>query len=63
MILFWRYIKVSNSTPSRLDNLCTLLLYFTGCAQIAFERVCKTQEEEEEEDNTITFRLKCIVIA
>ena len=27
------------------------------------ERVCKTREEGEEEENTITFRLKCIVIA
>ena len=30
---------------------------------IIFERVCKTWEEEEEEENTIIFRLKCIVIA
>ena len=28
---------------------------------ITIERVCKTREEEEE--NTVTFRLKCIVIA
>ena len=27
------------------------------------ERVCKTPEKEEEEENTITFHLKCIVIA
>ena len=37
---------------------------FSSCLiDVTVDRLSKNGEEEEEEENTITFRLKCIVIA
>ena len=57
MLVLSRYRNDQQDVP-----LSKVLKFKVGIIQIV-ERVCKTRDEEEEEENTITFRLKCIVIA
>ena len=66
-LYFYILFGKKKNLGSYLSKLClnfrkdVLSEYHNAHQQLTLERVCKTWEEEEE--NTITFCLKCIVIA